>query len=571
VSDGTDSGFEHEVDFLIVGSGAGAMTAGIVAADAGARVLLIEKGVYYGGSSAMSGGGLWVPNNHLMEQAGQCDTAEEALEYMKGTVGEIVPEEKMRAYLENAPAMAKYLADNTRLRFHAIPDYADYYPHVRGAKEGARCIEADAYHAREIGNREFLRMRETAVQELIMGRVSMTVPEAQFLLCRAPGWVGCIVRLMLAYALDLPWRFRSRRDRRLAIGNALVGRLRRSLMDRDVPLWLETPARRLLLEKGRVVWVEAERGGRRLRIRAERGVLLAAGGFEANQAMREAYLPQPTRTDWTCANPDNQGDAIEMGQEIGAAVDLMDDAWWGPTIVVPSEDRARMLVIEKSLPGGIMVNRAGRRFVKETAAYIDVVNVMYDKAPDSTPNLPAYLIFDATYRKKYPLRPPAPRLPATRLGGAGSAAPGFREEGEDPGRSGASAGDRRDGSARDDRSLQRAGAQRRRPRLPSRRDRLRPLLRRSRRGAQPLHRDHRGRALLRDGGLPRRARNQGWIEDRCARARPRRRRRAHRRALRYGKLLCLGDGTHLSGAGLHPGPRHDIRLSAYPIGSATSR
>jgi 3-oxosteroid 1-dehydrogenase len=408
VSDGADSGFEHEVDFLIVGSGAGAMTAGIVAADAGGRVLLIEKGAYYGGSSAMSGGGLWVPNNHLMEHAGQCDTAEEALDYMKGTVGEIVPEEKMRAYLENAPAMAKYLADNTRLRFHAIPDYADYYPHVRGAKEGARCIEASAYHAREIGNREFLRMRETAVQELIMGRVSMTVPEAQLLLCRAPGWVGCIVRLMLAYALDLPWRFRSKRDRRLAMGNALVGRLRRSLMDRDVPLWLETPARRLLLEKGRVVGAEAERGGRRLRIRAERGVLLAAGGFEANQAMREAYLPQPTRTDWTCANPDNQGDAIEMGQEIGAAVDLMDDAWWGPTIVVPGEDRARMLVIEKSLPGGIMVNRAGRRFVKETAAYIDVVNVMYETAPDSTPNLPAYLIFDANYRKKYPCGPLLP-------------------------------------------------------------------------------------------------------------------------------------------------------------------
>ena len=408
MTDRVDEGFDHQVDFLIVGSGAGAMTAGIVAADAGARVLLIEKSPQYGGSSAMSGGGLWVPNNHLMEPAGLRDTPEAALAYMKGTVGAIVPEEKLRAYVENAPAMAKYLSEKTALRFHPIPDYADYYPDVPGAAEGGRCLEADAYHARELGNEEFLRMRETALQERIMNRVAMDIPEAQLLLCRAPGWRACLARLMLGYAFDLPWRFRSKRDRRLAMGNALVGRLRRSLMDRDVPLWLETPARRLLLEGERVVGVEAEQGGRRLRIRAERGVLLAAGGFEASQALREKHLPHPTRAEWTCANPYSEGDAIEMGRELGAALDLMDDAWWGPTVVVPGEDRARMLVIEKSLPGGILINRAGRRFVKETAAYIDVVNVMYEQDPDSVPNLPAYLIFDASYRRKYPCGPLLP-------------------------------------------------------------------------------------------------------------------------------------------------------------------
>ena len=408
MSETAQASFDHEVDFLIVGSGAGAMTAGIIAADQGACVLLIEKSPQYGGSSAMSGGGLWVPNNHMMEAAGFHDTPEAALTYMKGTVGDIVSDARIRAYLENAPKAVKYLCEKARLRMQLVPDYADYHPEVEGSMEGGRCLEASAYHARELGNDEFTRMRETAPQELIMGRVSMTIPEAQALLTRSPGWIQKLTKLMLAYAFDLPWRFRSKRDRRLAMGNALVSMLRRSLMDRDVPLWLETPARKLAIENDRVIGVEAEQRGRRIRIRAQKGVLLAAGGFEANQAMREKYLPNPTRAEWTCANPYNTGDIIEMGRDAGAALELMDEAWWGPTAVVPGEAQARMLVIEKSLPGSIIVNKQGKRFVKETAAYIDVVNEMYDKKSSAEPSVPCYLVFDSTFRKKYPVGPLLP-------------------------------------------------------------------------------------------------------------------------------------------------------------------
>ncbi|MCP5041582.1 MAG: FAD-binding protein [bacterium] len=384
------------------------MTAGIIAADAGARVLLIEKSPQYGGSSAMSGGGLWVPNNHMMSSGGFRDTPEAAFAYMKGCVGEIVSDARIHAYLDNAPKAVRHLCEKARLRMQLVPDYADYYLEVEGSMEGGRCLEASAYHARELGNEEFVRMRETAPQELIMGRVSMTIPEAQALLTRSPGWIGKLSKLMSTYAFDLPWRFRSKRDRRLAMGNALVGMLRRSLMDRDVPLWLETPARKLLIDQGRVVGVAAEQQGRTIRIRADKGVLLAAGGFESNQAMREKYLPNPTRAEWTCANPHNTGDIIEMGREAGAALDLMDEAWWGPSAVVPGEERARMLVIEKSLPGGIIVNKRGERFVKETAAYIDVVNVMYGTTGSAEPSVPSYLVFDATYRKKYPVGPLLP-------------------------------------------------------------------------------------------------------------------------------------------------------------------
>jgi 3-oxosteroid 1-dehydrogenase len=207
------------------------------------------------------------------------------------------------------------------------------------------------------------------------------------------------------YWLDLPWRFKSKRDRNLAMGNALVGMLRRSLMDRDVPLWLNTAARELIVEDGRVVGMLAEWEGQMLRIQARRGVILAAGGFEGNQAMREKYLPNPTLAEWSCANPNNTGDAISMGLEVGAGIELMDDAWWGPTTVVPGEPHARMLVIEKSLPGSILVNKRGERFVNEAAPYIDVVKAMHEKNTPESPCVPAYLIFDAAFRKKYPCGP----------------------------------------------------------------------------------------------------------------------------------------------------------------------
>jgi len=396
--------WDHTVDLLIVGSGAGAMTAALTAYDRGGSPLLIEKSDRYGGNSAMSGGGLWVPNNHLMEAAGIKDNPEDAWDYVKGTVGEVVPEERRRAYLETAPQLVKYLTEHSQVRLVALPEYADYYPNVRGSRPGGRSVEPENFHAGLLGD-EFLKMREQNPQMLIMNRIFMTVFEARTLLTRAPGWIALTMKLMSRYWFDLPWRFKSKRDRNLSMGNALIGMLRRSLMDRGIPLWLQTAARELIVEDGRVVGVVAEKEGKLIRIRANKGVVLAAGGFEANQKMREKYLPNPTRAEWSCGNHANTGDAINLGLSVGAALDLMDDAWWGPTTVVPGEPHARILVIEKSLPGSILVNKRGQRFVNEAAPYIDVVNAMYKTNSANTPCVPAYMVFDATYRKKYPCGP----------------------------------------------------------------------------------------------------------------------------------------------------------------------
>jgi 3-oxosteroid 1-dehydrogenase len=404
VSQMSAQSWDHTVDLLVVGSGAGAMSAALTAYDRGGAPLLIEKSDRYGGNSAMSGGGLWVPNNHLMEAAGVKDNPDDAWSYLKGTVGNVVSEERLRAYLEHAPQMVKYLTEHSQLQLVALPEYADYYQHVPGCRPGGRSLEPKNFYAGLLGD-EFLKMREQNPQMLIMNRIFMNIFEARTLLTRAQGWIGLMMKLMGRYWFDLPWRFTSRRDRNVAMGNALIGMLRRSLMDRSIPLWLNTSAQELVVENGRVVGVVARQEEKQIRIRATKGVVLAAGGFEGSQKMRDKYLPNPTRAEWSCGNHANTGDAINLGLTVGAGLDLMDDAWWGPTTVVPGEPYARMLVIEKSLPGSILVNKRGERFVNEAAPYIDVVNAMYKANTAAAQCVPAYMVFDSTYRKKYPCGP----------------------------------------------------------------------------------------------------------------------------------------------------------------------
>jgi 3-oxosteroid 1-dehydrogenase len=400
----SSNGWDHTVDLLIVGTGAGAMATAIRAHDRGGSALLVEKTHLYGGSSAMSGGSLWIPNNHLMAAAGVHDSPEEALTYLKHLTRGEVPEPKLARYVETAPRMLRYMDERAGLHMQSMLTYTDYYPEAPGGKPGGRSVEPHHFDARRLGD-EFTNMREPAIQELVMGRVSMTATEAHHLLARHPGWIGLTTRIMSRYWLDVAGRLASKRDRCLSLGNALIGMLRRALMDRSVPLWRSTAAREIVVESGRVVGAVVEQNGRTLRLRATKGLVLAAGGFESNDDMRRQYLPNPTKAEWTTANPGNTGDAIRMGMALGAAVDLMDDAWWGPTTVVPGETRARMLVIEKGLPGSIFVNKRGERFLNEATPYNDICKQMYAHNTPESPSVPAYMVFDATYRKKYPLGP----------------------------------------------------------------------------------------------------------------------------------------------------------------------
>jgi len=402
----TSSDWDEETDLIVVGSGAGAFTAALTAAHIGAKVLVLEKSAYYGGTSASSGGGLWIPCNHLMRAAGIEDNRADAIAYIRALTDGDVDPALVEAFVDKGPEMLRFLEENSEVRYEAMVHYADYYQEIAGARPGGRSIDPLPYEARLLGE-EFLHMQPSHVQTTVMGLMGYTNIEGAILLSKSPGWLKVIMKLALGYFGDTAWRFRSRRSRRLTMGNALIGRLRHSLMGRDVQLWCESPVRELLQEQGRVTGVVAERGGRNLRVHARRGVIIAAGGFEHSQSMRERYLPAPTHARWSAASPSNTGDLIAAAQAIGAATHLMDEAWWGPTVCLDGEDRARMLFTERSMPGCIMVNRAGRRYVNESVAYTTAVQAMY-RAGSETPNLPTWAIFDARYRRNYPFGPLLP-------------------------------------------------------------------------------------------------------------------------------------------------------------------
>lgn len=403
MSDTTNSTWDHETDVLVVGTGAGAMTAALRAAKAGAKVLMLEKGTHYGGTSATSGGGLWIPANHLMPGCNIPDSEEEALGYVRALTGDDVPEANVRSYVANGRRMLRWLVDHSRVEFQAMSYYADYYQHLAGAKPGGRSIDPLPYDARQLGD-DFAGLHEPHRQTRVMGMMGYTNTEGAILLSKSPGWFKLLLQLAVKYFLDLPWRLVSRRSRRLTMGNALIARLRHSLLDAGVPIWLSAPAVDLLADgQGGVAGVTVRRGGKLLRVKAGKAVILGSGGFEHNQQLRERYLPAPSSTRWSAANPNNTGDMLLAAQKLGAATALMDEAWWGPTIRLPDEDRARMLFTERSMPGAIVVNQAGQRFFNESVAYTTAVQAMYGAG-----NLPAYIVFDARYKREYPYGPLLP-------------------------------------------------------------------------------------------------------------------------------------------------------------------
>jgi 3-oxosteroid 1-dehydrogenase len=398
---------EYSVDVLVVGSGGGGMAAALAAADAGLTALIIEKSPVYGGSTAMSGGAIWIPNNHLMKKAGIGDSVDEGLTYLKSITKGIVPEQRLRAYVESGSEMVRYLEEHSRVRFQVVPGYSDYYPCVAGSKaEGGRTIEPVPFSAWKLGAERRL-MRPLHPQARLLGRIMATAYDAHRMMDTSLKGRMITASIFAPYFIN-PARFIASTDTRLTLGNATIGRLRLSLVGKKVPLWLNTSARHLKIEKGRVTGVEADKAGQSMYIKVNKGVILAAGGFARNKAMREKYQRPPVSDRWTVASFDDGGDAIQLGLEAGAALDLMDDAWWMPTTLVPGEDMAQMIIVERSLPRSIIVNKKGRRFTDEAGPYIDVTNDQLKNHRETGGAIPAYMIVDSRYRKKYPLSPMLP-------------------------------------------------------------------------------------------------------------------------------------------------------------------
>ena len=409
---------QSSYDVIVVGSGAGAMTSALFAADQGLSVLIVEKSDRYGGTSAISGGGIWIPNNHYFKALGGNDSPELSMQYLKAATGEHADEGRLRAYVEHAPQMIKTLTQNSPVRYAVADKYPDYYPHLPGALPGGRTLDPELFDTSLLAE-ELPNLRKPSPSTLLMGRIAWTARDAHTAMARSFGWQWLIFKLMARYKLDFKWRRKSKYDRRAALGSSLVASLRRSLMDRNVPLWLNSDFQDVLVEQGRVSGIKVLTGGKVLELTARRGVIFGSGGFEQNQTLREKFLPQPTHTRWSATPPgNNTGAALEAGLNLGAATALMNWAWWAPTIAVPGEEKPRGVFAERAFPGAIVVNSLGQRFVNEAAPYLEFVDAMYqDNRKSAGRSVPAWVIFDGHFRFHYAMGPlmPAQVVPDSRL------------------------------------------------------------------------------------------------------------------------------------------------------------
>ena len=398
--------YDREVDVLVVGTGNGGLTAAICNYEMGSPdVLIIEKSDKVGGTSATSGGGIWIPVNHYARACGAKDSAEDAKAYLMATLdGEDVPEELIDNYIENGPKMLQFLHDRSDVRYESLEHYPDYYTNAEGAREGHRSLEPAPIMASELGD-NWRNMTWTHHMMRMFNRIHFTQVEAHLLMVQLPGWKKLLARLMWDYVKDIAWRFKTPISRRLCCGSAGVARLYLSVLKRNIPVELETRFVELIADGDQVLGAVIEHHGQRTRVRARKGVILASGGFEKNQRLREQHLPAPTNTEWSAGTPGNEGDGLLAGLSLGAKTRLMNGAWWTTTLCVPDEPTPRLAIMEKSFPGSCVVNRAGKRFANESQNYMAFQKALFATHSDESPNAPAWHIFDARFRRNYIVGP----------------------------------------------------------------------------------------------------------------------------------------------------------------------
>ncbi|MEU6408788.1 FAD-binding protein [Microbispora sp. NPDC046933] len=392
--------WDHEFDLVIVGSGGGGMAAALTAHDSGLSCVVVEKGGKFGGSTGISGGGIWIPNNPTLRARGHDDSRESIRRYLDLLTEGRVPDARLDAYVDNGPAAMTLLCRSRWMRFFWTKGYADYHPEYEGGRPLGRSIEPLPFDTRKLGEDERYQRPNS-----MKGPLGLWVTGKDYhdLAMVKRTWRGRWASVVAA------WRVSSNlvRRRHMATGGrALVARLRMALKDAGIPLWLKTPMTDLVTdESGAVAGIVAQRDGRTIRVRGRYGVLLATGGFDHNQEMRDTYLPEGGRTDFGMGARENTGDGILAGQRLGAALDLMDDAWWMPAVRHPA-GATIPLVSERCIPPSVIVSPEGRRFTNESSPY---VNFVHDQLAGG--HVPAWFVMDAKARARYPFAQILPGMP----------------------------------------------------------------------------------------------------------------------------------------------------------------
>ncbi|HWS57324.1 MAG TPA: FAD-binding protein [Actinotalea sp.] len=373
------------VDVVVVGSGGAAFATAMGAADEGLSVLMLESTEKWGGSTAMSGGGMWLPDNPLMRRSGTGDSRDEALRYMEETIGEegrASSRERKEAFVDGIEDFVA-TAEKHGMRFLRAADYPDYYPELPGGKIG-RAIESAPFDRRRIGtwwssSRALIPLPLLTSDMWELER-SWVTPSGFRRGAQLVGRVaGGLVRgrLLVGIGAGLACSF-----------------LDVVVQKQGAQLWLDTSVTELLVEGDRVVGVRATRAGTPVTVRARRGVMIASGGFDHNVDLRQKHHGIDGSPS---GNPGNLGGPILLAEQAGAALELMDDAWWGASTAAPQGHDPGFLVGERSLPYSIIVDGQGDRFANESESYVDLGHRMLEHDRDGA----YWLVADARHARRY--------------------------------------------------------------------------------------------------------------------------------------------------------------------------
>ncbi len=390
--------WDESYDVVVVGSGTGLMAA-MTAAKNGLSTLLVEKTETFGGSTAMSGGGMWMPNNSVVKKKGIEDSVQRVEKYLDQISGEDSPRARRSAFLRYAPAAVDAIERHTPLKLGHMPEYADYFSDLEGGSPIGRSVEPQPFDINILGDDvDLIRsgdmsapvpMPVTSVDykwmNLMKSRPTKAIPKIGTRVAQGIGGMAL-------------------KRKYVAGGIALAAGLYAGAKAAGVNLWNNAGVTEILKDGERVTGVVVDHDGTSVRIEAKKGVILANGGFDRNLDMRHKYQSEFLEEGWAFGAPGNTGEVHMMAESIGAELLLMDQTWWFPAIKPASKkDGPSVLLAERSLPGTLIVDKTGHRFMNESVDYMSAGQIMLGLDDGEAPHLPAWLIFDKQYRDSYVL------------------------------------------------------------------------------------------------------------------------------------------------------------------------
>jgi succinate dehydrogenase/fumarate reductase flavoprotein subunit len=400
------------VDVLVIGSGASGMATAVTAASHGLDVLVVEKQAQYGGTTARSGGWLWIPGTHLAKEQGINEPPGAAKEYLKHETTSHFDEKRVDAFLQSGPEAIAFFSEKTCVHFDMPAVFPDYHAEAPGGQPGGRSMVTRPFDGRELGS-HIKKLAPPLPELTVFGMMLGSGPEIKHFMraLKSPVSFVYVAKRLTRHMLDV---LKHGRGMMLTNGNALAGRLAKAGMDLGIPVWLSSPVRKLVVEYDGVSGALVEHEGKTVRVNARRGVVLACGGFPHDvERRRQLFAHAPTGKEHYSPSPEsNTGDGLRLAEAVGGRVDgsIPHAAAWVPTSVTTRPDGTKGVMphfIDRAKPGVIAVTAKGRRFTNEGNSYHDFVQAMV-KACAGESRVSAWLLCDHKALRNYGLGCVAP-------------------------------------------------------------------------------------------------------------------------------------------------------------------